>query len=130
MPSPPNALEAQGRSRPPVQAFTGRAKEAVGVDSGSCTVSRIQVLELNPLVERTCAVLARVLDPRLKVFIETGRAENVLTIPLSTVIRRNEKDGVWVADKGVVRWKPVLLGLICWAVLAATSLAVQYAVLS
>jgi HlyD family secretion protein len=48
---------------------------------------------------------------RAEVFIETGRAENVLTIPLSTVIRRNEKDGVWVADKGVVRWKPVMLGL-------------------
>lgn len=48
---------------------------------------------------------------RAEVFIETGRAENVLTIPLSTVIRRNEKDGVWVPDKGVVRWKPVMLGL-------------------
>lgn len=52
-----------------------------------------------------------VVGQRAEVFIETGRAENVLTIPLSTVIRRNEKDGVWVADKGVVRWKPVMLGL-------------------
>lgn len=48
---------------------------------------------------------------RAEVFIETGRAENVLTIPLSTVIRRNEKDGVLVADNGVVRWKSVTLGL-------------------
>ena len=48
---------------------------------------------------------------RADVFIETGRAENVLTIPLSTVIRRNEKDGVFVADNGVVRWKSVTLGL-------------------
>ena len=48
---------------------------------------------------------------RAEVFIETGRAENVLTIPLSSVIRRNEKDGVLVADNGVVRWKPVTLGL-------------------
>ena len=48
---------------------------------------------------------------RAEVFIQTGRAENVLTMPLSTVIRRNEKDGVFVADNGVVRWKPVMLGL-------------------
>lgn len=48
---------------------------------------------------------------RVEVFIQTGRAENVLTMPLSTVIRRNEKDGVFVADNGVVRWKPVMLGL-------------------
>lgn len=48
---------------------------------------------------------------RAEVWIETDRRDNVLTIPLSTLSRRDEQDGVFVAEDGMARWKPVKLGL-------------------
>jgi HlyD family secretion protein len=48
---------------------------------------------------------------RAEVFIETDRRDRALTIPLTTLVRRDEQDGVFVEDDGTARWKPVTLGL-------------------
>lgn len=48
---------------------------------------------------------------RAEVYIETHRQDDVPTIPLTVLSRRGTQDGVHVSAEGVVRWKPVTLGL-------------------
>lgn len=48
---------------------------------------------------------------RAEVYIETRRQDDVPTIPLTVLSRRGTQDGVHVSTDGVVRWKPVTLGL-------------------
>lgn len=48
---------------------------------------------------------------RADVFIETDRQDDVLTIPLTTLNRRDEQEGVFVAEEGTARWKAVTLGV-------------------
>ncbi|MEZ6142571.1 MAG: efflux RND transporter periplasmic adaptor subunit [Zavarzinella sp.] len=48
---------------------------------------------------------------RAEVYIETHRQDDVPTIPLTVLCRRGTQDGVHVSAEGVVRWKPVTLGL-------------------
>lgn len=48
---------------------------------------------------------------RAEVFIETDRQDDVLTIPLTALICRDEQEGVFVAENGVARWRPVTLGV-------------------
>jgi RND family efflux transporter MFP subunit len=48
---------------------------------------------------------------RAEVYIETERRDEVLTIPLKLVSRRDEQEGVFVAQDGIARWKEVKLGL-------------------
>ena len=48
---------------------------------------------------------------RAEVFIETDRQDEVLTIPLTTLSRRDEQEGVFVAEEWTARWKAVTLGV-------------------
>ncbi len=48
---------------------------------------------------------------RAEVFIETDRQDDVLTIPLTTLSRRDKQEGVFVAAEGTARWKAVTLGV-------------------
>ncbi|MEZ5939750.1 MAG: efflux RND transporter periplasmic adaptor subunit [Planctomycetaceae bacterium] len=48
---------------------------------------------------------------RAEVFIETDRQDEVLTLPLMTLNRRDEHDGVFVAEEGTARWRAVTLGV-------------------
>ena len=48
---------------------------------------------------------------RAEVFIETDRQDEVLTLPLMTLNRRDEHDGVFVAEEGTARWRAVSLGV-------------------
>ena len=48
---------------------------------------------------------------RAEVYIETDRRDDVLTIPLTALSRRGEQEGVFVAEDGMARWRPVKLGL-------------------
>jgi HlyD family secretion protein len=48
---------------------------------------------------------------RAEVYIETERRDEVLTIPLKLVSRRDEQEGVFVAQDGIAHWKGVKLGL-------------------
>lgn len=48
---------------------------------------------------------------RAEVFIETDRQDDVLTIPLTPLSRRDKQEGVFVAAEGTARWKAVTLGV-------------------
>jgi HlyD family secretion protein len=48
---------------------------------------------------------------RAEVYIETDRRDDVLTIPLTVVSRRDEQEGVFVVQDGMAHWKAVTLGL-------------------
>lgn len=48
---------------------------------------------------------------RAEVFIETDRQDDVLTIPLATLSRRDNQEGVFVATEGTAHWKAVTLGV-------------------
>ena len=48
---------------------------------------------------------------RAEVFIEADRQDDVLTIPLTTLSRRDNQEGVFVAAEGTARWKAVTLGV-------------------
>ena len=48
---------------------------------------------------------------RAEVFIETDRQDEVLTLPLMTLNRRDEHDGVFIAEEGTARWRAVTLGV-------------------
>ncbi|MEZ6049078.1 MAG: efflux RND transporter periplasmic adaptor subunit, partial [Planctomycetaceae bacterium] len=48
---------------------------------------------------------------RADVFIETDRQDDVLTIPLTTLNRREKQEGVFVAEEGTARWQAVTLGV-------------------
>ena len=48
---------------------------------------------------------------RAEVFIETARQPDVLTLPTHSLVRREGVEGVFVADNGVARWRPLTLGL-------------------
>lgn len=48
---------------------------------------------------------------RAEVFIETHRQDDALTIPLTVVGRRDDREGVFVARDGVAHWRFVTLGL-------------------
>jgi HlyD family secretion protein len=48
---------------------------------------------------------------RAEVFIEADRQDDVLTIPLTTLSRRDNQEGVFVAADGTARWKAVTLGV-------------------
>lgn len=48
---------------------------------------------------------------RAEVFIETARQPDVLTLPTHSLVRRESVEGVFVADNGVARWRPLTLGL-------------------
>ncbi len=48
---------------------------------------------------------------RAEVFIETDRQDEVLTLALMTLSRRDEHDGVFVAEEGTARWRAVTLGV-------------------
>jgi RND family efflux transporter MFP subunit len=62
----------------------------------------IQVLELPS---------AWAVGQRAEVYIETDRQENALLLPPHLLVKRKDGDGVFVAERGQARWRPVLLGL-------------------
>lgn len=48
---------------------------------------------------------------RVEVYIETEKRQEVLTIPLTAIVRRGERIGVFTLDDGAARWREVRLGL-------------------
>jgi HlyD family secretion protein len=48
---------------------------------------------------------------RAEVFIETGRRAEVPLVPIGAVTTRGGRTGVFVAESGRARWRPVVLGL-------------------
>lgn len=48
---------------------------------------------------------------RAEVYIETGRKDDVINVPLQAIVWRKGKSGVYLADNGKAKWKDVSLGL-------------------
>lgn len=48
---------------------------------------------------------------RAEVYIETGRKNDVVNVPLQAIVWRKGKSGVYLADNGKAKWKDVALGL-------------------
>lgn len=48
---------------------------------------------------------------RAEVYIETGRKDDVINVPLQAIVWRKGKSGVYLADKGKAKWRDVSLGL-------------------
>lgn len=48
---------------------------------------------------------------RAEAYIETGRAKNVVTAPVATVVWRDGESGVFVENSGHAIWRPVRLGI-------------------
>lgn len=44
------------------------------------------------------------------VYIETGRKADALQVPVTTIVRRGERQGVFIINNGKARWRPVQIG--------------------